>query len=30
MNLWLYQMNTTKWPIEKYRAEVWEVTDIQH
>ncbi len=30
MTLWLYQMNATKWPVERYRAEVWEGTDIQN
>lgn len=30
MTLWLYQMNATKWPIERYRAEVWEGADIQN
>ena len=30
MNLWLYQMNAIKWPIERYRAEVWEGSDIQN
>ena len=30
MAFWLYQMNATKWPIERYRAEVWEGTDIQN
>ena len=30
MTAWLYQMNATKWPIERYRAEVWEGTDIQN
>ena len=30
MNLWLYQMNATKWPVERYRAEVWEGYDIQN
>ena len=29
MNLWLYQLNATKWTKETYRAEVWE-GDIQH
>ena len=30
MTIWLYQMNATKWPIERYRAEVWENSDIQN
>jgi len=30
MTLWLYQMNATKWPVERYRAEVWEGSDIQN
>ena len=30
MTAWLYQMNASKWPIERYRAEVWESTDIQN
>jgi len=30
MTLWLYQMNATRWPIERYRAEVWEGSDIQN
>ena len=30
MTLWLYQMNATKWPLERYRAEVWEGSDIQN
>ena len=30
MTLWLYQMNATKWPIERYRAEVWEGSDVQN
>ena len=30
MNFWLYQMNATKWPIERYRAEVWEGSDVQN
>lgn len=30
MTLWLYQMNATKWPLERYRAEVWEGSVIQN
>lgn len=30
MALWLYQMNAKKWPVERYRAEVWEGSDIQN
>ena len=30
MTLWLYQMNATKWPLERYRAEVWEGSVTQN
>ena len=30
MTLWLYQMNAKLWPLERYRAEVWEGGDIQN